>query len=293
MAIPVGRQVAPGPEWVATVIEALFDQDVQEINVEAGRTPLLRRGGNWAPVGEATVDGAGWAAFWNAYCTRTGTDPGSSGYVTRLVDSSVTVEALLPPVAAEPSFIARRRPAALTLDSMGTAGLAGDAELGALRGALSRRQGILVVGDPRSGLTAVLEALVDALPVGERVALVEPRPQVRFSTPSVLRLRSATGQGAGAVDVAITTSPEWVVIDDALPEAAGMAAWRHGSGGPVSLIAARTPDGAAWRELAAASIAASVGGREVADGLVARAFPVTVTVAPTDGGGFRVASIRA
>jgi hypothetical protein len=280
----------PGAGWVETTIAALFDPEVKEVNVESGRTPLIRRGGSWQPAGDVIVGGAEWSQFWAAYCSRTGTDPSSNGYVTRLIDNSVTVEALLPPVAPEPSFVARRRPPALTLKTMSGAGLLDDSQLTELQGAVQARQGILVVGDPRSGLTAVLEAIVDAMPGAERVALVEPRPQVRFSTPSVLRLRSAGGQGQAAMDIAITTSPEWVVIDDALPEAAGMAAWRYSAGGPTCILAARTPDAGSWRRMAAGSIAPSVGGAEIAEGLVARAFPITVTVAP-DGDGFRVVSV--
>ena len=281
---------AVGTGWVDAVVAALFDPEVSEVNVESGRTPLIRRGGSWSPAGDVTIGGAEWTAFWAAYCVRTATDPASSGYVTRLLDNAVTVEAMLPPMTPEPSFVARRRPAALTFDSMGGRGLLDPAQLNELRTAVQSRQGVLVVGDPRSALTAVLEAIVDALPGGERVALVEPRPQVRFSTPSVLRLRSAGGQGQAAMDVAITTSPEWVVIDDALPEAAGMAAWRYSAGGPTTVIAARTPDANSWRQMAAGSIAPSVGGPEVAAGLVARAFPITVTVAP-EGDGFRVVSV--
>jgi hypothetical protein len=271
-------------------VGALFDAEVQEVNVESGRTPLIRRGGGWSPAGDVVIGGGEWAAFWAEYCRRTGTDPASSGYVTRLIDNAVTVEAMLPPMTPEPSFVARRRPPALTFQAMGGTGLLDDAQLGELRNAVAARQGVLVVGDPRTGLTAVLEAIVDALPNGERVALVEPRPQVRFSTPSVLRLRSAAGQGQAAMDVAITTSPEWVVIDDALPEAAGMAAWRYSAGGPVCVLAARTPDASSWRQMAAGSIAPSVGGNDVAAGLIARAFPVTVTIAP-EGDGFRVVSV--
>jgi hypothetical protein len=272
-------------------VAALFDPEVSEVNVESGRTPLIRRAGAWAPAGDVVIGGAEWAAFWVAYCERTATDPASTGYVTKMLDNAVTVEAMLPPMTPEPSFVARRRPPALTFDSIGGQGLLDPNQLSELRSAVQARQGVLVVGDPRSGLTAVLEAIVDALPGGERVALVEPRPQVRFSTPSVLRLRSAAGQGQAAMDVAITTSPEWVVIDDALPEAAGMAAWRYSAGGPVCVIAARTPDGGSWRQMAAGSIAASVGGPEVAAGLIARAFPITVTVAPEGTDGYRILSV--
>ena len=69
-----------------------------------------------------------------------------------------------------------------------------------------------------------------------------------------------------------------------------MAAWRYGAGGPTCVLAARTPDARSWRQMAAGSIAPAVGGSDVAAGLVARAFPLTVSVAP-DGDGFRVVSV--
>ena len=290
-AAPSLAPAAAAAEWdVDSLVDALFDSEVSEINVEVGRTPLLRTAGAWKPAGDRELGGADWAAFWRAFCARTGTDPASSGYVTRLVDGSVTVEALLPPVAVEPSFMARRRPPALTLDGMLAQGLVDTPGLAEVRDAIVAHAGILVAGEPREGLTAVLEALVDALPPGERVALVELRPQVRVKVPSVLRMRSPEGQGEQAVTVAMTTSPEWMVIDDALPEAAGVAAWRHGAGGPAAIVAARTADASGWRERAAGTITGLAGGPGEARGAVRNAFPVTVQVSPAEGG-FRVRSV--
>lgn len=272
---------------VGVLLGALADPAALEIQIEAGRTPLVRTEQGWAPVGDGPLSSAEWSGFWGGFCDRSGTDRGAGGYVARLVDGVVSAEAILPPVAAEPTFTSRRLPPQGRLEDF----LSG-AEVEMVRNALGAQRGVLVLGDPRSGLTSVLEAIVDAIPPGGRVALVELRPQIRHSAASVLRLRSQQGQGAAAVDLAMTTSPDWVVIDEGLPEAAGTAAWRHGAGGPTPVVAGRAPNPAAWRERALGATAALAGstdaGREALDGT----FAVIVTVTPAAGGGFSATVTR-
>lgn len=265
--------------FVDSVFRAFQDPGVSRLVLEPRRKLRLRRDGDWVQAGDVEVSREAWMAFWTAFCRSAHVDPNSSGYVSVLLGDGVLAEAFLPPLSVTPVFMAEKRPPPLGLDGMVAEGLIEVSTVGTLRQLLRSHNGMLLVGPARSGRTSFLEGLVDSIPRGERVAIVERRPTLRVASPEAVRLRSAQGLGEPAIGVAMLANPDWIVVDDADPGAAAAVAWRHSVGGPSALMTARTTDLAAWKARAAETLTLA-GSPERAAAIVDATFPVTIRLAP-------------
>jgi hypothetical protein len=166
---------------------------------------------------------------------------------------------MLPPLSQDPVLHVRRRPPEMSLDAWVEDGrLEGDAD--GLRDALANRRGVLVIGDRGSGRTAFLEALSAATPPGERVAAVEMLPQLRI--PGALRLRLDPSNPGPALGAARSAMAEWLVLDDAAPQAVGAAAVEAEANRAALLVTARAADAETWLSQVARSIAYEVNDSE-------------------------------
>jgi hypothetical protein len=236
--VTVAAQPAPGTVdgAVMRILEALADERTTHAALRPDRSVHLRRGGEWTRI-EPGADT--WPAVWGTVCGLVGIDTRARGHVVAR-SGALVAEAFLPPTALEPVLIIERRPPFLSLDQMIAAGICSAGPAEALRAAVRARRGILVSGPRESGRTRMLETLVDALPPGDRVVVVERRPQIRLTAPLGVRLASPEGMGEPAVAAALSAAADWMVIDDAEPAALGAPAARAVVSGAVPIWAVRS-----------------------------------------------------
>jgi hypothetical protein len=252
--------------------------------VEPRRKVRLRREGAWVQVGTSEVTHEAWWYFWNAFCRSANLDPRSQGYVSVLLGDIVLAEAVLPPLASTPIFMAEKRPAPLGLDGLIGIGMLDAATADEFRAVLAARRSILILGSSEIGRSALLEALVDTLPRGERIAVVERRSTLRLTSPAAVRLRSANGQGEAAVAAGLAVSPDWIVVNDAEPQAAAAVAWRLRGAAAAALVGAGCFEADAWRQRAADALVTQLGSWERAYAEIRASFALTVQLAPGPAG---------
>ncbi|TMC47657.1 MAG: FHA domain-containing protein [Chloroflexi bacterium] len=277
--------------FVSQVFRAFADPAITHLVVEPGTKVRLRRAGEWGQTGSGVVTAKAWNALWEQLCRLTSSDPSSGGYVATLSNEAVLVEVFRPPLTARPVLVAQRRPTPVGLRNLAAAGVLDASSVAGLQQVVARGEGVLITGIARSGRTSMLEALIDEVPRGARIVVVERRPAIRTVSPQAVRVRSAAGHGEAAVEAALALSPDWIAVDDALPGAAAAATWMLPGGGISVILAARTGDAAAWRARAVDILAAHDVDRVAAAQEIAGHLPISVSMAPHEGR-FRVEQIE-
>jgi hypothetical protein len=268
------------------ILAALDDPATGEIVVIAGRRSRVLTDDGWSEVG-GEVSAADWQSLWQDIAERTGApSEASSGHVAHLGAGGIVVEAMLPPLSADPVLHLRRRPPEASLDTWIEDGrVEGDAA--AVRDAIGNRRGVLVIGDRGSGRTALLEALAGAIASGDRVAALETLPQLRMQ--GALRLRLDAASAAPALGAARASMAEWLVLDDASPQAVAAAALDAEASGAALLVSARTSDADAWLGQVARALAYEVAD---ADAFLRSALSVVVRVTRGSDGRPRADVVR-
>lgn len=118
----------------------------------------------------------------------------------------IRVHAVLPPVAAEGTAISIRVPrlARPTLHDLHASGMFDDEAREGLRGAIARRENILVTGAAGAGKTTLLASLLGTALPHERIVTIEDVAELRLDHPHHVRLeaRQANLEGAGAIGLA-------------------------------------------------------------------------------------------
>ena len=270
-------------DFAEGLFRAFLDPATRQMVVEVGRKVALHRNGSWVQIGDRPVGREAWTAFWSTFCRTAHLDPRQSGYVSTLLGDAAVVEAILPPLTWQPLFLAAKRPVARGFDALVSSGAIAAADGSILRDAIRDSVGILIVGPSRSGRTTVIEALVDAIPRTDRIALVERRAQVRATHPQVVRLRD---RAANAVTAAATISPDWVVVDDAAADTIALAAAVL----MPCIMAVRGGDAETVRGRAAGLMNSAQTETAVSRTLLDRMFPVTVSLT-AEAGSFRCVSV--
>ncbi len=129
----------------------------------------------------------------------------SQPWVDGQLPDGIRLHAVLPPVAADGAHVSLRVPSRRpwTLPLLVAAGMLDDATADLLVGLVRARRSVLVSGATGAGKTALLGALIDAVPAGERVVVVEDVREIRSSRPQVVALqgRSANVEGVGHVSM--------------------------------------------------------------------------------------------
>jgi pilus assembly protein CpaF len=136
----------------------------------------------------------------------------------RLADGS-RFHAVIPPVAIDGACLAIRRfaPRSLPLSSFAAPPVAR-----LLRELVEARANLVVSGATSSGKTTLLNALLGAVPPGERLLTIEDAAELRLDTPHVVRLeaRPPTVEGTGEVTVrdlvraALRLRPDRLVVGE-------------------------------------------------------------------------------
>jgi pilus assembly protein CpaF len=136
----------------------------------------------------------------------------------RLADGS-RFHAVIPPVAIDGPCLAIRR---FTARCLPLTDFAAPAVARLLRQLVEARVNLVVSGATSSGKTTLLNALLGAVPPGERILTIEDAAELRLATPHVVRLeaRPPTVEGTGEVAVrdlvraALRLRPDRLVVGE-------------------------------------------------------------------------------
>ncbi|GAC67608.1 TadA family conjugal transfer-associated ATPase [Gordonia soli] len=142
---------------------------------------------------------------------------GRRGYTVRL-------HAVIPPIATDGTCISLRvlRPAGKTLQNLIASGSIPAETVPVLRAILDARLAFLIIGGTGSGKTTMLNSLIGAMSVHERILCVEDALELAPEHPHVVRMvaRTSNVEGAGEVPVrtlvrqALRMRPDRIVVGE-------------------------------------------------------------------------------
>lgn len=120
---------------------------------------------------------------------------GTAPRVSAELPTGERFEGLLPPVVTAPSFAIRKPAVAVfTLDDYVEVGIMTVAQADYLRGAVTARKNILVVGGTSTGKTTLVNALLaEVARTGDRVVLIEDTRELQCKAPNLVSLRTREG----------------------------------------------------------------------------------------------------
>ncbi|WP_294289762.1 P-type conjugative transfer ATPase TrbB [uncultured Sphingomonas sp.] len=166
-------------------------------------------------------------------------------------------EGVLPPVAPAPCFAIRKAATKLhTLDDYVADGLMSAIQAEALRGAVTRRDNILVAGGTSSGKTTLANALLAEMAEERsgqdaRVILIEDTRELQCPLPDTVALRARPPQVSMTQLVRSTMRlrPDRIIVGEVRgPEALDMLkAWNTGHPGGVATVHANSGQAALYR----------------------------------------------
>lgn len=166
-------------------------------------------------------------------------------------------EGVLPPVAPAPCFAIRKAATKLhTLDDYVADGLMSAIQAEALRGAVTRRDNILVAGGTSSGKTTLANALLAEMAEERsgqdaRVILIEDTRELQCPLPDTVALRPRPPQVSMTQLVRSTMRlrPDRIIVGEVRgPEALDMLkAWNTGHPGGVATVHANSGQAALYR----------------------------------------------
>ncbi|QXT34365.1 P-type conjugative transfer ATPase TrbB [Sphingomonas sanguinis] len=166
-------------------------------------------------------------------------------------------EGVLPPVAPAPCFAIRKAATKLhTLDDYVADGLMSAIQAEALRGAVTRRDNILVAGGTSSGKTTLANALLAEMAEERsgqdaRVILIEDTRELQCPLPDTVALRTRPPQVSMAQLVRSTMRlrPDRIIVGEVRgPEALDMLkAWNTGHPGGIATVHANSGQAALYR----------------------------------------------
>jgi pilus assembly protein CpaF len=217
-------------EVLAPVRPFLDDPSVREVVIHGPDRIYVERRGRLERVPAAFADDAALLTAIRSLSPHLGGDADESRPILegRLPDGSRVV-AVLSPVAHDGPHVAIRRPRRepWTVGRLVELGSLTSVAASALEAMVVAKLNILVAGRPGSGKTALLGALTQLVPGGERVVVLEEAREMLLETPHVVRLEGraiarAPGEetSAGAADViavlraALLLRPDRLVVGD-------------------------------------------------------------------------------
>jgi len=178
---------------------------------------------------------------------------GSPRVSAELPGTGERFEGLLPPVVAAPAFAIRKPAVAVfTLDEYVSAGVMSAAQAGELRGAVAKRQNILVAGGTSTGKTTLTNALLaEVAKTSDRVVLIEDTRELQCTAPNLVALRTKDGviSLSDLVRSSLRLRPDRIPIGEVRgPEALDLLkAWSTGHPGGIGTIHAGSAVGALRR----------------------------------------------
>lgn len=289
----------------------LDDPEVTDIHVRGGRSVWVRlRDGRRESRGPLVNDDDELIALVRTLATR-------SRHGERRFDASTAECNLCLPdgsrlfavmdVSAEPSVVVRKHQFALaSLEELSQRGTMSRDVARFLRAAVLARRNIVVVGGTGSGKTTLLRALINEIPVHERIVTIEDAYELgidRFADlhpdHDALQTRSANVEGRGAIELASLTrmalrmDPDRVIVGEvrgaeAFPMILAMS---QGNNGSMSTLHADSTRSAFSKLAAYVSMAETGLPVEIVNMLVANAVHLVVHL-ENDHGARRITSVR-
>lgn len=160
-------------------------------------------------------------------------------------------QALLPPLAREPAWAIRKRPARIwSLEDYVAEGAMTAAQAAELRAAVEARCNILISGGTGSGKTTLANAvLADPAFAGDRVFLIEDTPELQCAAwDCVAALTRRSGPAVGVADLvrdALRMRPDRIVVGEMRDGAAALEilkSWNTGHPGGLSTLHANSAE---------------------------------------------------
>lgn len=150
-------------------------------------------------------------------------------------------EGLLPPVTTAPSFSIRKAGVKiLTLPDYVRSGAMSGAQADALRGAISARRNILIIGGTGSGKTTLANALLaEIAKLNDRVLILEDTRELRCKAPDVVALRTSDNVSMAAlVRSSLRLRPDRIIIGEVRGGEALdlLKAWNTGHPGGIATV---------------------------------------------------------
>ena len=245
----------------AAIVEALADDDVTEIYVNAGDGAIwLDRHTTGRVRSAGSLSESQIRSFLNAVANahRLELTRANPQLQAELPDDELfrraRLQGLIPPLSEGPAFVLRK-PATrvFSLDEYVRQGVLATAHRAALRGAIEARDNVLVAGGTRSGKTTLVNALlaeISELCPQDRVVVLEDTRELQCPTRDRLALRTTDEIDlAGLVRLTLRSSPDRIVIGEVRDKAAMqlLDAWSTGHPGGVATVHATDAVGALER----------------------------------------------
>ena len=284
--------------------DLLADEDIGEIIVDRRDRILVARNGVLGGAGKAFSSDETLRRVVERLVAPSGhTISEDNPFIDIKLRDGSRLAAAVPPVAVRGACLTLRKPVGVThslADLLSTKAISPEiADF--LQTCVSARQNILVCGAPSSGKTAVLTALAQAAPHGERVVSIEEVAELSLDRDDWIGLEARPGDGNGISSVsmeqllrgALRMRPDRLVVADirgteALELISTMAS---SSDGALSSIAGENPASALERLTSMARLSSAGTDASALREIVSCAVDVVVHVARYADGLFRVASI--
>ena len=211
--------------------------------------------------------------------------------------------AAVSPVAARGACLVLKKPATATpaLAELVSQGTLSQGMSDFLTTCINARRNILVCGSPGSGKTAIVGALAQATPAGERVVSIEPVAELAIARDEWIQLETRPGTGKAAevdlsalLDTALRLMPDRLVVGEVRGREAMTLVQALSSSVDGAIIAA-TGEGAnpVLNRIATLARTTQQWGSDAAvRELVATAFEIVVHVGRANDGALRVHSIE-
>ena len=252
------------------VIAAIDDPDVQDIMCNADGTMWAEsRANGMTRIGTMSTVNAKKLLGTVAHLLDTVCTPESPIVEGTIPLGSARFEGLLPPTCQAPVWSIRKRATHVwSLDDYVEQGILSNAQLNALRCAISQHRNILVAGGTGTGKTTLTNALIHAIArqyPEERLLIIEDTPELQCRAANAVLLQ--TTKSVSMTDLlraSMRMRPDRILVGEVRGGEALtlLKAWTTGHPGGVATVHASSVEGAALRMQ---SLAAEAGGPTFAD----------------------------
>jgi pilus assembly protein CpaF len=183
--------------FLRPIEDLLVDPTVTEVMVNGGgRRVFVERHGTVEPVPERALEVRNLTVAIKNIARACGDEISDMQPIldARLEDGS-RVAAMFPPCSVDgPTLTVRKFTRRFALEDLVAVGTVTEALATLLRGAVDRRQNILISGGTGTGKTTVLNALAETIPPEDRIVLIEETSEIRIDKPNLVRFEARRAQ---------------------------------------------------------------------------------------------------